>query len=184
VDYLVSNAGVAELEQLLSYHLVNGVIPSSSLAVNSPTTVASVQGSDLNVVKSADGKVKVNGIATVETPDVVSTSIEEWEIIVSKKNRSQIKHSISHHHIVCFYSISSFFSWRVMALSISLIQSWFHLREREFTDSVVYQNSWLGESRRARVFVVDLFKKHKVVHILLSNREQLFPMRSLSMMSF
>jgi hypothetical protein len=45
--------------------------------VNSTTTVTSVQGSDLNVVKSADGKVKVNGIATAETPNVVSTSSVE-----------------------------------------------------------------------------------------------------------
>lgn len=60
--------------QLLSYHVVNGVLPSVNLFNDSTTTVPSVQGSDLTVVKAADGKVTVNGIATVTTPDVLASN--------------------------------------------------------------------------------------------------------------
>jgi uncharacterized surface protein with fasciclin (FAS1) repeats len=72
---LTSPEGKGQLVQLLSYHVVNGVIPSYNLLNGSTTTVASVQGSDLTVAKSADGQVvTVNGIATVTTPDVLASN--------------------------------------------------------------------------------------------------------------
>jgi uncharacterized surface protein with fasciclin (FAS1) repeats len=72
MDYLVTLTGRVELKQILSHHMVMGVIPSGDLIANSTTTATPVQGADLKIVKSVDGKVKVNGIATVETADVVS----------------------------------------------------------------------------------------------------------------
>jgi Fasciclin domain len=79
MDYLATNAGRNELKQLLSHHIVADVIPSGDLKTNSTTTVASLlPGSNLTVVKSADGQIKVNGIATVETPDVVSVSHQKF----------------------------------------------------------------------------------------------------------
>ena len=75
VAFLTSAEGKASLVQLLSYHVVNtGVVPSYNLLNGATTTVASVEGSDLVVDKSADGQVvTVNGIP-VTTPDVLASN--------------------------------------------------------------------------------------------------------------
>jgi Fasciclin domain len=134
----VSNAGAKDLKQLLSYHLVTGVIPSSNLRASSTTTAASVQGGDLTIVKSPDGKVvTVNGIAKVETPDVVSRAsgnlsssktptqdktrvfLVLWQTCWKSQwldkganiyaNKDSESSSISHHHLFCFYSMLCLF---------------------------------------------------------------------------
>jgi uncharacterized surface protein with fasciclin (FAS1) repeats len=65
MDYLVTLTGRAELKQILAHHIITTVIPSGNLIANSTTTATPIQGSALKIVKSADGKVKVNGIGKV-----------------------------------------------------------------------------------------------------------------------
>jgi translation elongation factor EF-Ts len=104
MDYLVSNAGKKELTQLLSHHMVNRVMKSTDLAANNSTTaVNSMQGAPLKIVKSTDGKVKVNGIATVETADVVSSILHNNNRIPSRNTMRP-----SHHHVAFFPCSMSF----------------------------------------------------------------------------
>jgi Fasciclin domain len=134
MDYLASNAGRNDLKELLSRHIVMGVIPSSDLTANSTTSVTSLQGSNLTVAKLADGQVGVNGIATVETPDVVSLNTccyrPGWEVGPSERKRA---HTVSppSYYLHSPVSFSFFSSLRAMALSISLIRSWMYLLQQK-----------------------------------------------------
>jgi Fasciclin domain len=141
LDYLVSRAGVAELEQILSYHIVPGVLPSSDLVTNSTTSASSIlaadgSNKDLKITKSANGQVKVNGIANVETADVVSRI--ESEVVAVKQQKGKAPKKLAHtpHEplttnntitLFLFFLIRavSLFIFRSQAtvLSISLIQS-------------------------------------------------------------
>jgi Fasciclin domain len=127
MDLLLSPAGRDQLEQILSYHMVMGVIPSASLPANSDTTATSVQGSPLKVTKSSTGQVRVNGMSTVTKADVVSR--KENNMCVCMVCVCGTILSPSHFWI---YSLSwRLVSLRKMALSISLIQSCRCLRHQQ-----------------------------------------------------
>jgi hypothetical protein len=76
-----------------------------------PTTFTSVQGSDLKVVKSTDGKDTVNGNAKVETPDVVSEN-KKVSVIVGILNNTHKQAPGPSPHIFTttnyYYSVPSF----------------------------------------------------------------------------
>jgi Fasciclin domain len=122
MEYLGSNAGRNDLKKLLSQHIVVGAIPLSDLQKNSTTTVASLlPGSNLTIVKSADGKVTVNGIAAVVTPDVVSVNTNKCGAVLVGKNGTI--DSLSTRFYIMLSRLS-FVSWRAMALSSTLIRCW------------------------------------------------------------
>jgi Fasciclin domain len=107
LDYLVSKAGVAELKQILSYHIVPGVFPSGSLITNSTTSTASIlqaSSNDLKITKSADGQVKINGIANVETPDVVSNSMLKMATLVRTNNNNNHRKPTQRNYTTCTHT--------------------------------------------------------------------------------
>jgi hypothetical protein len=149
MDYLLSPPGFKELEKILSYHMVMGVIPSTSLPANSDTTATSLQGSALKVTKTATGQVKVNGMSTVSEADVVSIvdkRVRQCGIITMNNTISS-----SNHFLFVFWCP---FSLRVMELSISLIPSCRCLQPRQYQQHQKrYHQQWallLNPWRRRR----------------------------------
>lgn len=72
VDFLVSDAGTDTLIATLTYHVIPSVIPSVAIA-DGATVVASLEGTELSIVKSASG-IRINDAANVvlEAADVLA----------------------------------------------------------------------------------------------------------------
>ena len=62
----------AELVNILTYHVVAGRYTSASLYDGEKLTT--VEGNTLTINKSANGQIMVNGVATVQIPDVISSN--------------------------------------------------------------------------------------------------------------
>ncbi len=72
VENLLKPENKAMLAKILTYHVVAGRFTSADLTDG--LTLKSVEGENLKITKSADGKIMVNGTAMVETPDVISSN--------------------------------------------------------------------------------------------------------------
>jgi uncharacterized surface protein with fasciclin (FAS1) repeats len=69
---LVKPENKAKLTDILTYHVVAGRYTSADLTDGQ--ILKTVEGKTLTIHKAADGKITVNGMAMVETPDVISSN--------------------------------------------------------------------------------------------------------------
>jgi uncharacterized surface protein with fasciclin (FAS1) repeats len=72
VTTLLMPANLAELKDILTYHVVSGAYTSKSLYNGEVLTT--VEGKPLIIGKTASGQLSVNGTAMVETPDIISSN--------------------------------------------------------------------------------------------------------------
>ena len=72
VDSLLMPANLAELKDILTYHVVAGRYTSANLYDGEVLTT--VEGKTITIGKSASGQLSINGTAMVETPDVISSN--------------------------------------------------------------------------------------------------------------
>jgi uncharacterized surface protein with fasciclin (FAS1) repeats len=72
VEMLVKPENKAKLTDILTYHVVAGRYTSADLTDGQ--ILKTVEGKTLTIHKAADGKITVNGMAMVETPDVISSN--------------------------------------------------------------------------------------------------------------
>ena len=72
VDFLTSEEGEATLIATLTYHVIPSVVPSTAIA-DGTSMVASLQGTELSIVKSETG-IRINDAANVvvESADVLA----------------------------------------------------------------------------------------------------------------
>lgn len=70
VETLLKPENKPKLVDILTYHVVAGLYTSADL--HDGQVLTSVEGKSLTIKKSADGKIWVNGVAMVETADVIS----------------------------------------------------------------------------------------------------------------
>jgi uncharacterized surface protein with fasciclin (FAS1) repeats len=72
VTTLLMPANLAELKDILTYHVVSGTYTSATLYNGEVLT--SVEGKPITIGKSASGQLTINGTAMVETPDIISSN--------------------------------------------------------------------------------------------------------------
>lgn len=72
VDTLLKPENKATLVKILTYHVVAGRYTSADL--KDGMTLKSVEGENLMIKKDASGKIWINGVAMVETADVISSN--------------------------------------------------------------------------------------------------------------
>jgi len=72
VDTLLKPENKAKLADILTYHVVAGHYTSADL--HDGQVLTTVEGKTLTIQKSATGQISVNGMAMVETPDVISSN--------------------------------------------------------------------------------------------------------------
>ncbi|MBA3788877.1 fasciclin domain-containing protein [Patescibacteria group bacterium] len=72
VQTLLKPENKAKLADILTYHVVAGRYTAADL--HDGQVLTSVEGKPLTIGKSATGQITVNGTATVETPDVISSN--------------------------------------------------------------------------------------------------------------
>lgn len=72
VETLLKPENKSKLVDILTYHVVAGRYTSADL--HDGQVLKTVEGKTITIGKSADGKLTVNGMAMVETPDVISSN--------------------------------------------------------------------------------------------------------------
>ena len=72
VTNLLMPANLAQLKDILTYHVVSGRYTSADL--HDGEVLTTVEGKKLTIGKSASGQLSINGSAMVETPDVISSN--------------------------------------------------------------------------------------------------------------
>lgn len=72
VDTLLKPENKKTLVDILTYHVVAGRYTSADL--HDGQVLTTVEGKKITINKTADGKIMINGSATVETPDVISSN--------------------------------------------------------------------------------------------------------------
>lgn len=72
VETVLKPENKAMLVKILTYHVVAGRYTSADL--KDGQVLKSVEGENLTIKKDAAGKIWVNGVAMVETPDVISSN--------------------------------------------------------------------------------------------------------------
>ncbi len=72
VDTLLKPENKAKLVDILTYHVVAGRYTSADL--HDGQMLKTVEGKMIKINKSASGQIMVNGVAMVETPDVISSN--------------------------------------------------------------------------------------------------------------
>lgn len=72
VDTLLKPQNKAKLVDILTYHVVAGRYTSADLTDG--MTLTTVEGKKLTINKTASGQINVNGVAMVQTADVISSN--------------------------------------------------------------------------------------------------------------
>jgi len=73
VAFLTSDEGKADLTDILTYHVIPSVIASSAIP-EGETTIASLQGTELTIVKTGDS-ITVNGVAVTAADNLANNGI-------------------------------------------------------------------------------------------------------------